>query len=472
MSDKLELSIVKALVESRIIAIDFSYNHGAHLFSDKFQAFVKLLTSYVRVYREVPTRRTLVDRSASNEKTVAYINSVFDALDAAKYDLREFPYDLDQLKKKYTDKCLLKLKRKIEEEESDGSFHDSKAVVKDIELAINNIRNLNENSTFVQKALSDYMPEFDDDYEAKAQDPDLGRGILTGYSYLDYITDGVHPGEFLIVAGNTGSGKSMMLNNMAIQMWMQKNTISTPDAELTPGKNVLYFSLEMPFKACANRTMARMADVPSIPLRNASLIDEDRNSVALASEFIRRFKYTFEIVDIPRNVTAEQIELRYHDAKTRFEPDVVIVDYLGLMSDEVEAQDWLKLGVISGKLHEFGRANNVVVASAVQLNDSGGKEGKEAGSKKNGIGMHRIGRSRLIMHHANIGIQIEDRPNEDDYPYLEYHIIKNRDGPRGHASLKKKFSHASILDISRGETQNDGDISDKIIKARGGGSSE
>ena len=133
-----------------------------------------------------------------------------------------------------------------------------------------------------------------------------------------------------------------------------------------------------------------------------------------------------------------------------------------------EGDDWLRLGKIAGKLHEFARSYNLVMMTAVQLNRSTAKDPADA------IGLHRIGRSSQIMHHATIGIQILTRKNEDTFSDLEYYIIKNRNGECGKHNLKKKFQTATLVDIDSYIPINDfgivnvninaDDISDKLEK--------
>lgn len=253
-------------------------------------------------------------------------------------------------------------------------------------------------------------------------------------------------GEQLIPTHN-----SMFLNNIAVQMWMQKNTLSTEPGQYIGGCNILYFSLEMPYKACFKRTLARLADIPMYGLRDSRLTKAETESLNLASRFIKKFSEKgpkFEIVDIPRGVNTAQIEERYLEAKSKFNPIypiVVFIDYLGLMEDDtVDGDDWLKLGKIAGKVHEFGRTYNVPVCTAVQLNRPAKSKQPEPGEN---IGVHRIGRSSLIMHHANIGIQIETRKDEWLRDTFLYHLIKNRDGELGKHEISKKFANASIFDI-------------------------
>jgi len=187
-----------------------------------------------------------------------------------------------------------------------------------------------------------------------------------------------------------------------------------------------------------------MSDVATYALRDCQLTDPEQLArLADAANFIKCYPYAFEIVDIPRGVSVEQIEERFLEAVERGnQPDVVVVDYIGLMdAPDEEGDDWLRLGKIAGRLHEFGRAYNIVVLTAAQLNRSTAKDPADA------IGLHRIGRSSNIMFHATIGIQILTRKNEDSFSDLEYHIIKNRDGEKGKHNIKKKFKTSTLVDI-------------------------
>lgn len=251
--------------------------------------------------------------------------------------------------------------------------------------------------------------------------------------------------DHLYLAGNqlVPTHNSMLLNNMAIQMWMQKNTIYTDPKDFVKGHNVLYFSLEMPHKACARRSISRIAEVPSYGIRDAKLTKDQAIRLGVADKFIQQYPWEFEIVDVPRGITVEEIERRYLDACARFTPEVVVVDYLGLIEDhDIQGDDWLKLGYIAGKLHEFGRVYNIPVLTAAQLN----RAKKTTGEDSENIGVHRIGRSALIMHHADIAIQIESRPNENRLPDMKYHIIKHRDGELGNHLLSKNLRCSTLKD--------------------------
>lgn len=441
-----DLRIFKALLTDERLARDFATNHSPNLFLGQAKRVGTAIVDYINAYKSIPTRRVLIEKHSKDSELVDLVNEVFENLPNVEFSSSEYKFDIEKLTQRYSMSKISSLRDEIrfnDRVNDEQLIAQCKAAIKEIEQVRTPSRN-----AYTQKTLADFIPEFHQEYVAKLENKDLGQGILTHYSYLDYVSNGIAPAEMLIIGAETGAGKSMFLNNMAIQMWMQGNTIATQPDAFVKGCNVLYFSLEMPFKACFRRTMARIADVPMYGLRDSQLTKAETESVNQACRFIKKyaqFGYHFEIVDIPRGVTVEQIEERYLEACARFTPDVVVVDYIGLLEDHTaEGDDWLKLGYIAGKLHEFGRAYNTRILTAVQLN-------RPTKSKTTNpadlIGIHRIGRSSLIMHHANIGIQIESRENEHLRDTLVYHIIKNRDGEQGKAEICKKFKNGAIYDI-------------------------
>ncbi|HVI40241.1 MAG TPA: DnaB-like helicase C-terminal domain-containing protein, partial [Anaerovoracaceae bacterium] len=422
-----------------LAASEFANTYDESLFVGDAKVFAKSILGYIKAYKSTPTKRVLLDHYSASPDAQAEINEIWDAVQGTEATSAEFRYDLDKVKGRFATDKILSLKAMLDDPPSDLAL-----TVKSFQKELDEIKRVQQSrkQAYTQKSLKQYSAEFKRQYNDKFRNKDLGRGILTGYSFLDYVKNGMMPAEMMIIGGETGAGKSMLLNNMAIQMWMQKNTVFSTD--FVKGCNVLYFSLEMPYDACFRRTMARVADIPMYSIRDASLNANEMEAMRRSLEFIERYPYEFEIVDIPRGVTVEQIENRFQEAMTRYHPDVVVVDYLGLLEDaDAEGDDWLKLGYIAGKLHEFARVYNIVVLTAVQLNRMASKANASTSDK---IGMHRIGRSSLIMHHANVGIQLESRPNEKDFAWIPYHVIKNRDGEMGEHQLVKNFKNATLKD--------------------------
>lgn len=448
----LDLSVLRGILSNKRNAIDFAAECDAKIFSPDIWNFANIIVSYVKSFKEVPTQRILSERLSKNTQLAEYCLGLYKKIESLPYDDREYKYDLQKLKKVYAERQLLELKDSLVK---DSSQIDIDKNLKEAQRKIQNIKSLNQTKTYERRTLKENIDVFREEFNEKLKNPSFDHGIMTGYSVLDSSTGGLRSGEMLLIGGESGAGKSMLLMNMAIQMWMQENTIDTV-SDFKPGNDVLYFSLEMPYKPCFNRVLSRLSGVPSKVLKQPTTKDgekklnkEDKQKLQKTLQFIKSYPNEFEIIDIPRGATAEQIEILYEEARTRFNPKIVVVDYLGIMDDESKDDDWLKLGIIAGKLHELSRVHNIVMLSAVQLNRT------KAGSKdaEDRVGMHRIGRSALIMTHANIGIQIHSRPNEKNYPDMEYFIIKNRDGEQNKGKLLKNLACGTLVDVEPEEEQ-------------------
>jgi replicative DNA helicase len=464
---ELDIAVLKVILDNKKYALEFSSECEERVFTNDLWRFGKLVIDYIKVYKEVPTRKVLKDVYAKNNDSLGkYIDQTCDEIDKSALNDREFKHNLNLLKERYAKSLIEGLRGE------DLSSTDVKKSIQSIQNVVERVRGLYKNKVYDQKTLKDSIPEFQTRLRAKITDPNFGRGILTGYNFIDYQTNGLRPAELFLVAGESGSGKSMLLMNMAIQMWLQSNkpefipktmkgNPAYVPAEYKKGCNVLYFSLEMPYEQCLNRVLSRVADVPYKSIRDGTVREDNFAKLQQGLKFVKDYPFEFEIVDIPRGATAEQLELIFNDTKLKFTPDVVVVDYLGLMEYEGEMDDWLKLGKISEKLHEFARIFNVCVLSAVQLNRMA--KSKDAGQEA--IGQHRIGRSALIIQNANIAMQIEKRLDEGMHNDMLVHFIKNRDGEMVKGRLLKNFANCALLNDYGADivgNDNSEDISDRL----------
>lgn len=436
----LDLTVLKSIISNKKHGLDFANDGDTKIFSPEVWNFSTVVVGYIRTNKELPTLRVITEKlsKGNNDKLVENIKTIWLELDKITVNEYEYKHDLEKIKHRYAEKQLLGT-RDILAKLEPGSIDINKSVV-ELQKTIQSIKSLSQTRSYERKTLKEAVPSFRDEYNAKQIDPNFDAGIKTGYSYLDYVTGGLRPGELLLIGGESGGGKSMLLMNVALQIWLQGNKPEV-QANYIPGKNVLYFSLEMPFKPCLNRVLGRLSRNPTKLIRQAKLNPIEADDLKKVLRFINNYPNTFEIIDVPRGVTVETLELIYEEALTMYHPDVVVIDYLGLMGYEgAEMEDWLKLGKISERCHEFARVYNSTVLSAVQLNRAKGAKEEDK------IGLHRIGRSALIMTNANIAVQIETRPNEKDFPDMKYHVIKNRDGELGKGILIKDLARGTLID--------------------------
>ena len=478
--DELEMRVLKTITTNKKFGLDFANEQDPKLFSGELWNFANVVVGYLKTNKDVPTIRVINEKlsKGNNDNLLKKINVVWEALQKVQADDREYKHDLEKIKKRFAEKQLMDMSGVLSK--MDPGNIDINKTITEMQKTIQSIKGLSQKRTFERRTLKNDVPNFRDEYNAKLEDPNFDAGIKTGYSYLDHVTDGFRPGELILIGGESGGGKSMLLMNMALQIWLQENS-NILDSYLQghlnqPGElegllsqiknpvNVMYFSLEMPFKPCRNRVLGRLSTNPTKLIRTAKLNKEEANKLKKVLKFIQAYPGEFEIIDIPRGATMEHLEMIYEEAKVLYDPKVIVIDYLGLMDYEggKDMDDWLKLGKISERIHEFARVHNVTVLSAVQLNRPKGAKEEDK------IGLHRIGRSALIMTNANIAVQIETRANEKNFPDMKYHVIKNRDGELGDGRLIKNLACGTLLDEKTEEDpttfemRDPDDISEKI----------
>jgi replicative DNA helicase len=270
------------------------------------------------------------------------------------------------------------------------------------------------------------------EYEKLKQAPVAAWGTRTGFTTLDNATFGIAPGELFIVAARPGCGKSMWLLSSAINMFQQ-------------GKKVVYFSIEMPITQLRHRMWANISKTPT---KQIAMGNYDQETLTKVETFLNNsLGGKFVIVDSP-NITAPAILARIE--KLDFTPDVVVVDYLGIVkASDSKLQDNLAQAAVVEELRAIGRQKKVGILSAVQLNRDPGK------SKHKTKGTERLARSDVIAATADVIIQVEEQDIDEsilnEVDSLNLVIIKNRKGeaPLGF-KVRKMFDCARMEDWDLG----------------------
>lgn len=392
--------------------------------------------------KSIPTRDMI--KEYVGDKNIEKHLALFDEVKSTSVEPNEFNWMLEKLRFRYNDKVQRETKSKIDELISKVPISKERIeeINKLMKQSIVEIDSIRKRTSYKEGSLRESATKRVKKYEYLEEHPETARGILTGFSTFDRITNGLHPGELMIVAGASGSGKSIVMQNIAVNAYLGKNTLDTPKEEWDDsGRNVLFFSLEMPKEVMERRIDACLAEVYSNHIRDGLLSDEDKRKYFRALKFQKEYHKDLYIVDMPKGATPREIELKYLEiCETKFVPSLIVIDYLGLMSpNDSSGVDWQDLGIISGELHETARTYEVSVLTGSQVNRT--KDGSEK------YNLDRIARSSAIPTHANIVIQIADRENEHLYTDVGIYITKMRDGEKGHFTMNKDFARMRVIDI-------------------------
>lgn len=455
---EVDLRVLKNILSDKNTALDFINSNDAKIFSSDVWNFANVVFNYIKKYQEIPTERTLKEyvEKSGNSVLLKKISETWEEVQNTQVDKNEFKFDVDKLKARCAEAEILNIKNELSSVKA-GTI-DVNYVINKFNKASQSIQDLYNVSVYDSKNAKEFLTYFVDSFNIKKNSPEKISGLLTGYSFLDFATNGLKPADMLLIAGESGFGKSLFLENIAIQIWQQSN--NTASYDFTPGKNIIYFSLEMPYEDCFNRLIGKLSGVSIRKIENANLTKEEFLRVKDALAFIKAYPNSFRIVDMV-DASANDIEAAMVQTGEKY--DAVFVDYLGIMNSNQKSDeaDWMKQGQISYELRHIARKYKIPLLSAVQLNRKSIKEGSD------NIGLSRLARSASIATHATHVIQIESRPKEEQFPDFLYHVIKNRRGAKGKGTLNKNLSCASLIDkqiemLDFGFTDYSADISHQL----------
>ena len=177
-----------------------------------------------------------------------------------------------------------------------------------------------------------------------------GTAIKTYYPSIDKALGTLQGGDFLILAGATGMGKTCMALNLLMNM--VKN-----------GKRVLLFSLEMPIKQLQNRIISAKTGIDASKIRNFLMndIEQQRYKNYIESEDFKKLNID---VCTEYNITVDKIKRVTEEV----EPDIVFIDYLGLISSDINGNSYERVSQVSRDLKLAALSTNTPFFVLHQLN--------------------------------------------------------------------------------------------------------
>lgn len=181
----------------------------------------------------------------------------------------------------------------------------------------------------------------------------------TGWKHIDdKLYGGMNRGELTFFAGGPGTGKSLFLQNLALN-WVQM------------GLNVIYITLELSEELVGLRFDAMITSTPTKSIfRN---IEDAALKVSMASKSNQWGKLQIKMLpQAGTNANAIRAFLKEYEIQTGTRPDAICVDYLDLLhpnNGKVNPSDlFIKDKYTSEELRGVAAEWNILAATASQLN--------------------------------------------------------------------------------------------------------
>ena len=189
-----------------------------------------------------------------------------------------------------------------------------------------------------------------------------GGQVSTGWPQMDRILyGGFSRGELNIFAGGSGSGKSLVMMNIALS-WLQA------------GLSGVYITLELSEELTSLRTDAMLTSTGTKEIR------KDIDSTALKVKIVQKKSGNYQVKWLPAQSTINDIRsfLKEYQIQTGKKVDFVMVDYLDLLmpvSVKVNPNDqFIKDKYVAEELRNLAKELGVLMVTASQLNRSAVEE--------------------------------------------------------------------------------------------------
>jgi replicative DNA helicase len=274
------------------------------------------------------------------------------------------------------------------------------------------------------------------------KNPNVIRGLPSGFYELDRLTSGFHGGELTVIGARPGMGKTAFALNIAYNVASQ-------------GKNVLFFSLEMGKKQLSLRTYSMISEVPLSKIRSGLLNDEEVEKIT--SSYL-------ENADIlERMVLVDNMSYLSDIMKIAYSRDnigLIIVDYLQLIKTKNKYQmRYQELADIANSLKFLSRDLDVPIITLAQVN----REVEKKADKRPTLADLRESGDIEAAADVVMFIHREDyykKENNIDDSVAEIIITKNRNGESGIVRLSfdrriQKFNCLYLKSGIEGINEND-----------------
>ena len=280
------------------------------------------------------------------------------------------------------------------------------------------------------QSISEVLDRFFDQIDYMQQHRGDVVGVATGYTDLDQLTGGLQKSDLIIVAARPAMGKTAFALGMA------------HGAAVTHGKTVGIFSLEMSAEQLVQRLLSTETGVDSHRLRLGHIDDGEWDRISRA---FGRLAEANIFIDDTAGAGIMDVRSKARRLQAEHGLDLVIIDYLQLMSSRRSENRVQEVSEISRGLKGLARELNIPVIALSQLSRA-----VETRSEHKPM-LSDLRESGSIEQDADIVMFIyrEEKydENTEKKGIAEIIVAKHRNGPVGEINLRFFDKTARFADL-------------------------
>ena len=254
----------------------------------------------------------------------------------------------------------------------------------------------------------------------------LISGMSTGYSDLDRITAGLHPGDLVVIAGRPSMGKTAFALNIAENMAVDDK------------RAIAFFSLEMSKEQLAERMLCGRARVNSNAIRTGRLPDHQWQGLGLAAGTLAEARI---YIDDSASLSVLEMRAKARRLRSQNRIDLIVVDYMQMMHSggRIESRQQ-EISHISRSLKALAKELGVPVVALSQLSRQvevrGGEKKPQLADLRESGAIEQDADVVMFVYRPAQAMGVDrDRDGNDISNMAEIIIAKQRNGPTGTIKL-------------------------------------
>ena len=320
------------------------------------------------------------------------------------------------------EKAVLRRLIRVSEQVTKDCYMDSQPledILEDTEKSVFDVIQQRGGSEF--EPIRDVVLRTLDSIEKAAKQKGNITGLETGFRDLDAKTAGLQKSDLILIAARPAMGKTAFVLNIAEYVALHSNS------------TIALFSLEMSKEQLVKRMLAMNSMVDSQKIRTGDLKDDDWDKLVGS---VRKIGNSNLVIDDTSGITASELRSKCRKLKIEQGLDLVIIDYLQLMTGAGKRKSdsrQQEISDISRSLKVMARELNVPVIALSQLSRA-----VESRPDKRPM-LSDLRESGAIEQDADIVMFIYRdeyyNPDSEKKGVAEVIVAKQRSGPTGPVEL-------------------------------------
>lgn len=425
----------KTLSELDILTVLFFYSRNFHayllrlkpaFFEDEYQSFFETIQKYYSAYGKMPSTQVIETELRGEEKDEAL--KTYDAVYANHDKVKNLTHEylLDKLST-FAKKCFLKFFMIKSYDYFEREEYDK---------VIQGVSQLNE--SIIDNDLGEEY--HDQDFVDERYNPEnYGDAYNTGFVQFDESDVKWYKKCLHIIAGPSNSGKTLWLINFAANLLLNQEQT---------GIKILYITLEIDEHQVGRRLDACLLEEPMHQI--AQMRDLRLRELIEASKETRGNRLIIKEMPGYKTTPADiEAMIRNLDVTSNGElkPDIVIVDYIGLLSPTTpeKSMGLYEKGLsLSVELRSIAQRYDIPLIVAAQTNRA---------SFEDRVGQDKIADSIGIAQTADLVMTINRNSELDEKNHVNIYLAKSRFCKNGSTFLfHVNYDCMRVDDIAGGAT--------------------